>query len=123
MKPIRGAMLALLTAAVMAVPISTAEAHKRHRGDAAGAFAFGLIAGAILNQGLAHRHYYPRQRYVYGGNCYGLTMPEYDACVNGAYYPRHRVAPHHYRYKKIYRPYHDVYPRYHGGGVHIIIGR
>ena len=121
MKKFRTAFLALVTAGALAIPMSSAEAHKRHNGDAAAAFAFGLFAGTILGHGST---YYPRHRYrhSYSGNCYGMTMSEYEACMNGAYVPRHRVLPHrHYHHRKVYRPHYGK-KRLYPGGINIIIG-
>lgn len=66
MKAIRISVLAAATAAMLAAPITSAEAHRRnfphhhhhHGNNAAGAIALGIISGALIGQALAPRYSY-----------------------------------------------------------------
>ena len=133
MKPVRATLLAALAAAVLATPISSAEAHKRHRGhDAVPAIALGLFAGAILGNSL-HPHHRGHGAYYeyappYGnaGTCQGLSGGEYEVCMSqggvrpGYRAPSYRVVPRHH-HRNYYQRHNDPY--YPGPGVNIIIGR
>lgn len=112
MKPIRISVLAAATAAMLALPISSADAHRRHfghhhGGNAAGAIALGIISGAIIGSALAPRHHYrapPGYCYDYNGRPYYCDHvvrygdPYYRPAPRVRYYgPQNQFYRHHQR--------------------------
>lgn len=97
MKPIRTSLAAAMTAAMLAAPVSSAEAHDRYRGhNPAGAFALGIISGAILGHALTPRRTYrapPGYCYDDRGGAYYCDYRVYDGG------PHYRMVPRsHYYY-------------------------
>lgn len=134
MKPFHATLLAGLTAALLAAPLSGAAAHDRHfrhhhhGHNAVPAFILGLAAGAVASNAFRHHDYdpYPHVRYRHGvprHSCAGLRGGEYDVCLSnglrGTVYPApsYRVLPRHRRSGVYYRHLDPWFP---GPGVEII---
>ncbi|MEZ5810102.1 MAG: hypothetical protein R3D45_01700 [Rhizobiaceae bacterium] len=101
MRPIRTTILAAVTAAIAIAPLASAEAGKRHRRhdrDIAAAIALGLFTAGALSQ--AHRHH---RYHRHGRQCYGLPLPQYEACMAGYYYGPQVVYPPYYGHRRYYR--------------------
>lgn len=110
MQPFRLSMLAILAAAFLALPVTSADAHRRHyhhhHGNAAGAVALGIISGALIGGALSSRHHYRAPRgYCYDpyGRVHHCGYATYDGGTPYRMVPR----SHHYQDDYVYRGHHD----------------
>ncbi len=115
MQPFRLPLLAAFTAAVLALPVASADAHRHHRwhgGDAAGAFALGIISGAVIGQALAPRAQY-RAPYGYCYDPYGRTYlcDDWRAYGDGPHYRMVPRADPYFRHHDRIMSEHEYYER------------